>query len=170
MKNMKRNILAASLALVAGTAVAQDFRIGLQEDPDMLDPHRARTYVGRIVFTSLCDKLVDINEKLEITPQLATSWAWSADNKVLTFKLREGVTFHDGKPFDAAAAKANIERALTLKDSMRRSEMSSIESAEAPDAQTLVLKLKQPDATLLDRKSTRLNSSHCTPSRMPSSA
>ncbi|QEI05849.1 ABC transporter substrate-binding protein [Pigmentiphaga aceris] len=149
MKNMKRNMLAASLALMAGSVMAQDFRIGLQEDPDMLDPHRARTYVGRIVFTSLCDKLVDIDQKLQITPQLATSWAWSADNKVLTFKLREGVTFHDGKPFDAAAAKANIERALTLKDSMRRSEMSSIESAEAPDAQTLVLKLKQPDATLL---------------------
>ena len=43
----------------------------------MLDPHRARTYVGRIVFTSLCDKLIDIDPKLHFVPQLATSWSFS---------------------------------------------------------------------------------------------
>ncbi|BDC28753.1 hypothetical protein NB2BOR_A30440 [Bordetella parapertussis] len=42
----------------------------------------------RIVFTSLCDKLVDIDEKLQFVPQLAQSWSFSEDNKTLTFKLR----------------------------------------------------------------------------------
>lgn len=147
---------ALFLALAAtGAANAQHLRVGLQEDPDVLDPHRARTYVGRIVFTSLCDKLIDINPKLEFVPQLATSWSWSDDNKTLTFKLRDDVTFHDGTRFDGAAAAANIERARTLPESLRKSELSSVEKAEAPDATTLVLTLKQPDATLLAQLSDR---------------
>ncbi|MCJ9711083.1 ABC transporter substrate-binding protein, partial [Bordetella hinzii] len=136
-------------------AVAQDLRIGLQEDPDVLDPHRARTYVGRIVFTSLCDKLVDLDAKLQFVPQLATSWSWSEDNKALTFKLRDDAYFHDGSKFDAAAAKANLERAMTLQDSMRKGELASVETIEAPDAQTLVLHLKRPDATLVAQLSDR---------------
>ncbi|CUJ46290.1 ABC-type oligopeptide transport system%2C periplasmic component [Achromobacter sp. 2789STDY5608621] len=86
MKRLTMTFGAGLLALAAGAACAQNIRIGLQEDPDVLDPHRARTYVGRIVFTSLCDKLVDIDPKLHFVPQLATSWSFSPDNKVLTFK------------------------------------------------------------------------------------
>ncbi|TAM90464.1 MAG: ABC transporter substrate-binding protein [Candidimonas sp.] len=130
-------------------------RIGLQEDPDTLDPVRARTYVSRIVFTSLCDKLVDINEKLEFVPQLAKSWSWSPDNLALTFKLRDDVLFHDGTKFDAAAAKANLDRALTLKGSQRKNELASVNEVDAPDPGTLVIKVKQPDATLLAQLSDR---------------
>ncbi len=86
-------------------ANAQTLRIGLAEDPDLLDPTLARTYVGRIVFASLCDKLVDISPELDIVPQLATSWNWVDDNKGLVFHLRQGVKFQDGTPFDAAAVK-----------------------------------------------------------------
>ena len=46
-------------------------RIGLGDDPDVLDPSLSRTYTGRIVFASICDKLFDIDEKLAIVPQLA---------------------------------------------------------------------------------------------------
>lgn len=155
MKRLTLTFGASLLALAAGAASAQNIRIGLQEDPDVLDPHRARTYVGRIVFTSLCDKLVDIDPKLHFVPQLATSWSFSPDNKVLTFKLREDALFHDGTKFDAAAAKANLERAMTLQDSMRKGELASVAKIDAPDAQTLVLTLKQPDATLLAALSDR---------------
>ncbi|WP_171962862.1 ABC transporter substrate-binding protein [Bordetella trematum] len=144
-----------TLALAGVSTMAQDLRIGLQEDPDVLDPHRARTYVGRIVFTSLCDKLVDLDDKLQFVPQLATSWAWSDDNKTLTFKLRDDAYFHDGSKFDAAAARANLERAMSLQDSMRKGELASVERVEAPDAQTLVLHLKRPDATLVAQLSDR---------------
>ena len=98
----------------AATAPAQTLRIGLAEDPDVLDPTLARTFVGRIVFAALCDKLFDIDEKLAIVPQLATSYEWSADSKALTLKMRPGVTFHDGEKLDAAAVKYNIERHKTM--------------------------------------------------------
>jgi len=154
-KTFRLGLCAALLAMASGAAVAQELRIGLQEDPDVLDPHRARTYVGRIVFTSLCNKLVDVNEKLQFVPQLAESWSWNDDNTQLTFKLRSDALFHDGTKFDAPAAKANLDRALTLSDSMRKSELASLAEVEAPDAQTLVLKLKKPDATLLATLSDR---------------
>src|SRR6476620_11010742 len=99
-------ILAATLSSFAS---AQTLRIGLAEDPDILDPTMARTFVGRIVFAGLCDKLLDLDEKLNIVPQLATSYQWSADNKALTLKLRSGVTFHDGEKLDAQAVKFNLE-------------------------------------------------------------
>jgi len=155
MKRLRITLGAVLLALAATPTMAQNLRIGLQEDPDVLDPHRARTYVGRIVFTSLCDKLVDINSKLEFIPQLAQSWSWNADNTVLTFKLRTDATFHDGAKFDAAAAKANLDRAMTLQDSLRKSELTSVAKVDAPDAETLVLTLKQADATLIAQLSDR---------------
>ena len=155
MKRFALTFGAGLLALGACAASAQNLRIGLQEDPDVLDPHRARTYVGRIVFTSLCDKLIDIDPKLHFVPQLATSWSFSEDNKTLTFKLREDALFHDGSKFDAAAAKANLDRAMSLPDSLRRGELGSVAKVEAPDAATLVLTLKQPDATLLAQLSDR---------------
>src|SRR4029434_29334 len=98
-------LLPALLAVAASAASSQTLRVGLAEDPDALDPTLARTFVGRIVFAALCDKLIDVDEKLNMVPQLAQSWEWSADSKALTMKLRPGVTFHDGEKFDAAAVK-----------------------------------------------------------------
>src|SRR5882672_1038316 len=72
MKLIRFAAAAALVALSCGTAAAQStLRIGLAEDPDVLDPTLARTYVGRIVFASICDKLFDIDEKLAVVPQLA---------------------------------------------------------------------------------------------------
>ena len=68
------------LALAPLAIHAQTLRVGLAEDPDVLDPTLARTFVGRIVFSALCDKLFDIDEKLAIVPQLATAYEWSADS------------------------------------------------------------------------------------------
>jgi peptide/nickel transport system substrate-binding protein len=141
-----------ALALAAGltaTAHAQTLRIGLAEDPDVLDPTLARTFVGRIVFAALCDKLFDIDEKLGIVPQLATSYEWSADSKALTLKLRPGVTFHDGEKFDAAAAKFNIERHKTMAGSNRRGELAPVASVDVVDAGTVRLNLSAPFAPLL---------------------
>src|SRR5262249_30261454 len=77
-------VTAIALALLSGAAHAQTtLRIGLAEDPDILDPTLARTYVGRIVFSSLCDKLFDIDEKLNVVPQLALSHETSADGKAV---------------------------------------------------------------------------------------
>lgn len=144
------------LLLAANAAVAEStLRIGIQDDPDVLDPHRSRTYSSRLVYGALCDKLVDINPHLEYVPQLAKAWNWSEDNKTLTMTLRDGVTFHDGETFDAAAVKFNLDRARTLPDSLRKSELSSIDSVDVIDAHTVAIKVKQPDATLISQLSDR---------------
>lgn len=149
MKQSKTVTLALAFGLAATALQAQDLRIGLQEDPDVLDPDQSRTFVGRIVYASLCDKLVDITPGLEIIPQLATGWEWSEDGLTLTMTLREGATFHDGTPFNAAAVAANIDRSQNLPESRRKSELSSITGVEVVDEYTIALSLGAPDATLL---------------------
>jgi peptide/nickel transport system substrate-binding protein len=141
--------VAALLALCTSMAHAQDFRIGLQEDPDILDPDQSRTFVGRIVYASLCDKLVEITPNLEIVPALATGWEWNADGTELTMTLREDVVFHDGTPFNAEAVAANINRSKNLETSRRKSEVRSIESWEVVDEFTIKMTLAAPDATLI---------------------
>jgi len=137
---MRHRALPAIVALwlLAGASVsAQTLRIGLAEDPDVLDPTLARTFVGRIVFSALCDKLFDIDEKLNIVPQLATSYEWSADSKSLTLKLRSGVTFHDGEKLDAAAVKYSLERHKTMPGSNRRGELALLSTVDVVDPMTV---------------------------------
>jgi len=145
--------LALALLLSCGAATAASaqttLRIGLAEDPDVLDPSLARTYVGRIVFASICDKLFDIDENLKIVPQLALSNETSADGKTVTIKLRPGVKFHDGEPLDAAAAKYSLDRHLNMKGSFRKSELSTVDSVEMVDPLTIKLNLKTPFSPLL---------------------
>src|SRR6187402_3560734 len=136
---MKRILVA--LAFFVSTSHAQTLRIGLAEDPDILDPTMARTFVGRIVFAGLCDKLFDLDEKLNIVPQLATGYEWSADSKALTLKIRPGVTFHDGEKLDAAAVKFNIERHKTMAGSNRRGELALVASVDVVDPGTARLNL-----------------------------
>jgi len=139
----------AAAVLAAPLAGAQTLRIGLAEDPDVLDPTLARTFVGRIVFAGLCDKLVDIDKDLKIIPQLATSWEWSKDQKSLTMKIRQGVTFHDGEKLDAAAVKFNIERHKTMQGSNRRGELEPVTGVDVVDPYTVRLNLAAPFAPLL---------------------
>src|SRR4051794_26341141 len=148
---MKRLALALALsAAMASSAFAQtNLRIGLAEDPDVMDPTLARTYVGRIVFSSICDKLFDIDEKLAIVPQLAVSHETSADGKTVTIKLRPGVKFHDGEMFDAKAAKYSLDRHLTMKGSFRKPDLGSVDSVDVVDDMTLKLNLKAPFSPLL---------------------
>jgi peptide/nickel transport system substrate-binding protein len=150
MKTLRLAAAAAIIAITCGTAAAQTtLRIGLAEDPDVLDPTLARTYVGRIVFASLCDKLFDIDEKLNVVPQLALSHETSADGKTVTIKLRPGVKFHDGETFDAEAAKFSLERHLTMTGSFRKPEISAIGSIDVVDPLTIRLNLKTAFAPLI---------------------
>jgi peptide/nickel transport system substrate-binding protein len=142
---------AAALWLSLATAVCAQttLRIGLAEDPDVLDPSIARTYVGRIVFASFCDKLFDIDEKLNIVPQLALSHETSADGKEVTIKLRGGVKFHDGEAFDAEAAKFSLDRHLTLPTSFRKPELAALDHVDIIDPLTIRLVLKTPFSPLI---------------------
>ncbi|HVR92342.1 MAG TPA: ABC transporter substrate-binding protein [Casimicrobiaceae bacterium] len=142
-------LFAAIAAVATVPGYAQTLRFGLAEDPDVLDPTLARTFVGRVVFAALCDKLFDVDEKLNIVPQLATSYEWSADRKALTLKLRRGVTFHDGEKLDAAAVKFNIERHKSMAGSNRRAELAPVTGVDVLDESTARLNLSAPFSPLL---------------------
>ncbi len=145
-----RSTLLCLLALccLSTASRAQTLRIALREDADRLDPTLARTYVGRIVFAGLCDKLFDLDETLTIVPQLATGYEW-ADSKTLIIHLRAGVLFHDGTRMDADAVKFSLDRHRTMQGSFRRGELAPIERVEVVDPATLRLVLSQPSAPLL---------------------
>ncbi|TGN68086.1 ABC transporter substrate-binding protein [Paracoccus liaowanqingii] len=143
--------MATALSTVAfgSMAAAADLRIGLNEDPDSLDPAQSRTFVSSLVYEQLCDRLFNTNADMEIVPELATDWTWAEDGMSLAITLREGVTHHDGTPFNAESARRVLDRNMTLQESRRRGELSSIASVEATGDHELTITLNAPDVTLL---------------------
>jgi peptide/nickel transport system substrate-binding protein len=116
--------------------------IGLASDPDALDPTLARTFVGRIVFMHMCEKLYDIDAKLNIVPQLAAAMPkFSTNKKTITIKLRTGIKFNDGTAFDAAAVKQSLDRHKTLPRSTRASELAPVTSIDTQGSSTVILHL-----------------------------
>ena len=147
---------AATLVALVGAALTASARsaappalrnggtltIALESDPDALDPTLARTFVGRMVFADMCEKLYDLNANLQIVPQLAASLpTFSADKKTVTIKLRAGITFNDGTPFNAAAVKQSLDRHKTLPRSARASELSPVTSIDTSGNSTVILHL-----------------------------
>jgi peptide/nickel transport system substrate-binding protein len=96
----------------------------------------------------MCDKLFDIDAKLNIVPQLATGYDWQ-DSTHLIIHIRPDVLFQDGEKLDADAVKYKLMRDLTIKGSMRRGEFNSIGSIDIIDPLTVRLNLKAPAAQLL---------------------
>ncbi|SCE94357.1 ABC transporter substrate-binding protein [Micromonospora saelicesensis] len=124
--------------------------IALSAEPDALDPTLSRSLYSRYVFQAMCQKLYDVNEQAQVVPQLATALpTTSGDGRTVTIPLRPGVRFADGTAFDSAAVKATLQRHLTNARSARKSELGPIDGVDTPDAQTVVLRLKQPFAPLL---------------------
>ena len=149
-------LLATIVALAPLGAYGQSLlRIGIQDDPDSFDPARGYSYVGRIIFTSLCNKLVDVGPDLKFVPQLALSWDTAPDGRSVTFKLRPGVKFSDGTDMDAAAVAFNLDRAMNLPGSRRKSEVAAIATIDVVDPLTVRLNLKMPFAPLIAQLSDR---------------
>jgi len=139
-----------AIVLAAGPARAQSvLRIGLNDDPDALDPTISRAYTGRLVFAAFCDKLFDVTPDLKIVPQLATSYEWGPGSRSLIIKLRPGVRFHDGEPLNAEAVRFNIERHLNTPGSFRKTEMSEVKSVDVLNDLTVRLNLSEPLVPLL---------------------
>ena len=148
---MRRLLLAAACFVGLAAPVSAQTKVlhvGLRQDPDLLDPTLGSSYVGRIVFAGMCDKLFDIDAKLNIVPQLATGYTWK-DPTHLVIHLRPGVLFQDGEKLDADAVKYKLTRDLTAKGSMRRGEINAIDSIDIIDPLTVQLNLKAPAAQLL---------------------
>lgn len=136
------------LATGAGSSIAAENRtggtltIGLAEDPDALDPTLARTFVGRMVFLHMCEKLYDLNARLQISPQLAAGMpALSGNKRRMTIRIRRGIRFNDGTPLNARAVKVSLDRHRTLAGSARASEISPITSVDVVNNYTVRLNL-----------------------------
>lgn len=123
-------------------------QVALESELRTLDPAFSTQLVEREVFYNIYEALVGIDQHLKIIPGLATSWDIS-DPKTYVFHLRQGVTFQDGTPFDAQAVKWNLDRYRTAPGSFRKNDLASVDTVEVRDASTVVLHLKQADATLL---------------------
>ncbi len=149
--------LAASplaLSLTGRTAFGQTpkkggiLKIAAPFNPSTLDPITGGTGSDHMLLYPMYDTLVDFEPAtLAPKPGLATSWEFP-DPKTLVFTLREGVKFHDGEPFDAAAVKAHLDRARTDPRSAVKAELQSIEAVEVLAPNKVALKLSRPDTAL----------------------
>ncbi len=143
-------LIALTLAAEPAQAQKKTLVVALNQDPDILDPSPSRTYVGRIIFSQMCEKLYEIDENLRIFPQLAADMPTFADGgKTVTIKLRPGVKFNDGTPMNAESVRYSLDRHLNMKGSNRRSELESVNSIEVVDPLTVRLKLKTPFSPLV---------------------
>ena len=136
---------AAGVAGIPGFAFAQQdqdtLRIALLKPTGNLDPHIYRAVWG--VQSVIYDPLVLYSSGGKIEPGLAESWTVSEDGKTYTFKLRSGVVFHDGAPFDADAVVWNLKRWIGMEDHNWLVTSAQYESVSATDALTVELKLKK---------------------------
>lgn len=143
----------AGLALMAGQASAAKTTlvVGMNIEPAGLDPTvAAPVAVGQVTWQNVFEGLVALDRSGAIVPGLAESWTISPDGLVYTFKLRSGVAFHDGSPFDASVARFTLDRARGPQSlNPQKRFFSTIASVEAPDATTLVVRLSQPTGNLL---------------------
>lgn len=115
---------------------------------DTLDPLR-NANAQNIAYNLLSyDTLIYRDPLGDLHPGLAESWEWADDGSTFTMKIREDVTFHDGSKLDADVVKANLERLMAMPDSPVYEAVRNVEQVEVTDASTVVLRMKQPDATL----------------------
>lgn len=142
--NMAGDSKTVSTAPKAGGALS----VEINADPPKLDPSFSTALVDRQVFQSIFDKLVDTDASGKIVPMLAEKWEVSDDQKVYTFKLRQGVKFHDGTDFNAEAVKFTFERNME-KNSVRRNEILEVEKVTVSDPYTVAVQLKKPFAPFL---------------------
>ena len=123
-------------------------------DPPSLDPHQESTFATLQPVSPLYSTLLQIDPYSypKIVADAATEWKISPDGLTYTFKLRQGIRFHDGSALTAADVKATYDKIVFPPKgvrSIRQSAYSAVAGIEAPDASTVVFKLKFPSASLL---------------------
>jgi len=139
-----------SMAAAQGARRGGTLRVAIGGDLVTLDPHLSGAAIDRQPYQNLFDKLVDTDAQLTIVPMLATSWTVSPDGRTVTFKLRTGVKFHDGTPFNAEAVKVNFDRMLDPKfPPIRKAEMRPVQRVAVIDPSTVQVVMDRPYSPLL---------------------
>jgi len=164
MKHRQLIALAAAMLLIlagcgggekkngagGGGADANRLVIGLKSSPTNIDPRVGQDNASGRIFDLCCRGLVRVTPELDYAPDVASSWE-TPDDRTIIFKLNPNAKFQDGKPVTAADVKWTYD-SLMAKDfvSSKKSGYSSVASIEAPDSQTVVFKLKEPNGGLFD--------------------
>ncbi|PSJ57826.1 ABC transporter substrate-binding protein [Pseudaminobacter soli (ex Li et al. 2025)] len=156
MTSKFRGLLGLTTAAMLGVSAlvtqadAATLRMAWAQDATGLDPHKQTAFSSLRLLELIYEPLVRLDADLKIVPGIAQSWEFSADGKELTFKLDPKAKFQNGDAVTSADVKASFERILDEQTgAANRANYLSIEGIEAPDAGTVVFKLKQPDAPIL---------------------
>ncbi|WP_245333911.1 ABC transporter substrate-binding protein, partial [Bradyrhizobium guangdongense] len=152
----KLSIVAFALTLAAAPlpVLAQGKKdsvvMAMALEPPGLDPtNAAAAAIAEVTLYNIYETLTKINEDGSVSPLLAESWTASPDLKTYTFKLRKGVKFHNGEPFNSAAVKFSFERnAAPTSTNKDKSLYQAFEKVEAPDADTIVITMKYGEPNL----------------------
>src|SRR5882757_2059088 len=143
------------VALCASPAIAQkpggSVTVGLELDIPGFDPLKVGVFdtAALTAAAAIFDTLTTLDDKGEAQPKLALSWTHSDDFKTWTFKLRPGVKFHDGTPFNAAAAKENFDRQKDPANKCRCAfYIAFVHDLQAPDELTVIYNLNDPQVNL----------------------
>ncbi|MCZ0727910.1 ABC transporter substrate-binding protein [Mycolicibacterium iranicum] len=151
-------VMCALVTFVSGCSTGERVDLGdgagdsliaaIAGEPDQLDPHKTSAYFSFEVLENVFDTLVEPDANLQMQPALAESWEVSSDQLTWTFRLRPGVTFHDGTPLTADdvvfSYRRIIDEQLTNSD-----KFSSVTAVEAPDPATVVLRVNRPTPNML---------------------
>ncbi|WP_099022453.1 ABC transporter substrate-binding protein [Mycolicibacterium palauense] len=160
---MKRSAAVTAVVvalLVALTACSTGQRVDLGEgsadnlvaaisgEPDQLDPQKTTAYFSFEVLENVFDTLVEPDENLEMRPALAKSWEVSPDQLTWTFHLRDGVTWHDGRPLTADDVVYSYRRIMDEKLA-NVDKFAAVTDVSAPDPATVVIRVDHPTPNLL---------------------
>jgi peptide/nickel transport system substrate-binding protein len=144
-------IVSAGSASAVRTAAGSPFVVANTSSVQKLDPDVVTNFLDFQALGLIYDTLVTFNAKLQVVPDLATSWTYGANNTVLTLQLRKGVTFDDGSPFTSADAVASLERAVAPKTADASSSfLATMKKVVAVGPNAIKLELSRPDTSVLD--------------------
>jgi peptide/nickel transport system substrate-binding protein len=141
-------VVTAHLGRTPAAAQAGTLRYAFASEPPTLDPHMSGSIWTFRSIIPVCDTLTFVDGKGAVTPNLAQSWSVSKDGTLWTFKLRPGVTFHDGTAFGAEAVKFSLDRIVEKKNA-GFGQIAEYESSEIVDATTVRVKTRKPYAPFL---------------------
>ncbi len=147
---------AVLIGVVAPAGIAQTpvsggtLTIALPTEPAHLNSAIDTTQQVKIVAGKIFSGLVKYDLNMNMQPDLATSWSVAADGRTITFNLRRGVKWHDGRDFTSADVAYSIMKGFGPNNGLVRSTFSNVEAVRTPDANTAVLVMRQPAAALLN--------------------
>ena len=152
LNRLMTGVASAALVVAATSAFAKDdITVAMQLEPPHLDPTSAAAgAIDSVLYTNVFEGLTRFMGDGSVVPGLAESWEISEDGLTYTFKLREGVTFHDGTTMDAEDVKFTLDR-INAEDSAnaQKALYAAISEVNVIDPQTVEVKLSEPNGNML---------------------